>query len=389
MEFFEHLDSLKDSGRFREFSCLSRQEGSYLEKNGAYLLNLCSNDYLGVAGNSELQRQFFDSVNKLGTEKLLAGFGLGSTSSRLLSGNCEEAVGLEGDLQLAYGRPALLFNSGYHANIGILPTLAVKGDLILSDKLNHASIHDGLNLSRASHIRFPHCDYDRLKAILEEKRDDYSRVFIVSESVFSMDGDVANLKKLVAIKKEFNCLLYIDEAHGVGVYGERGLGIAEKQGVIDQVDFIIGTFGKAYGSLGAYLICKHDIRDYLINHCRSLIFTTALPAINYHWSRFIFNKLLSSTAERVHLQTISDNIRDQIKSIGLRTAGSTNIIPVIIGAEDKTVALASEMAEFGYHVLAVRPPTVPTGTSRFRLSLCSNMTEESLAALVPSLEKIL
>lgn len=388
MDFTAHLEGLETNGSLRSLSYLARNEGSYVGDKKP-LLNLCSNDYLGIAGNINLQKQFFEKVGSLSAKELLAGYGLGSTSSRLLSGDCEMAAGLEMDLQEAYGRPALLFNSGYHANIGILPCLAGKSDLILSDKLNHASIHDGLNLSRADHKRYPHCDYANLRELLVKYRKNYKNVFIVSESVFSMDGDVADLAELVALKNEYNCILYIDEAHAVGLYGAQGLGVASEQGVLKQIDLLVGTFGKAYASVGAYVISQSDIKEYLINYSRSLIFTTALPAICYHWNRFVFTYVIRVDESRQKLKKISDNIRKEIVGAGFKTAGSTNIIPVIIGHDEKAVQAGQKMAEYGYHVLAVRPPTVPKGTARFRLSLCVDMSEESLANLVPSIKKVI
>jgi 8-amino-7-oxononanoate synthase len=282
IDYGEVLGNLKNTGRIRELRPLAGRSGCRVTWQGKRFLNLTSNDYLGLAGNARLLSRFYSSRTD---ENLFDRFGLGAASSRLLTGDIDTAHLLEEKLAEEYQRPAaLLFNSGYHANIGILPALLGKGDLILSDKLNHASIHDGIQLCRAEHKRYRHCDYNHLQEILEAGRDRYGRVIIISESVFSMDGDVADLKQLVALKKKYGALLYVDEAHAVGLYGAKGLGKAEEQEVIHEVDFLMGTFGKAYASIGAFVVCDADIRDYLINHSRSLIFTTALPPVVVHLS---------------------------------------------------------------------------------------------------------
>lgn len=391
MDYADVLTELKEMGRLRQFTPLAPQTGCYIEKNGRSLLNLSSNDYLGLAADTKLHRRFYAEVVAGGDDSsFLDHYGLAAASSRLLSGDCPAAHSLETELATAYCRPAaLLYNSGYHANIGILPALATRRDLILSDKLNHASIHDGLQLSRATHKRFLHCDYGQLRAILEKERDDFERVFLVSESVFSMDGDVADIEKLIELKEEFSCLLYLDEAHSVGMYGSRGLGKAEELGYLDKIDCLVGTFGKAYASIGAYLICSEDIRDYLINHSRSLIFTTALPPVIYQWNRFVFQHACQLSDQRREVAGLASRLRDDLRKAGLQTTGETNIIPVIIGEDSKTVAMAKAMEEAGYFILPVRPPTVPQGTSRFRLSISAAMKWSDLEEITKHICQLL
>ncbi len=219
-DYQEDLARLAQCGRLRQLRPLAGRRGCRIQSQGRELLNLSSNDYLGLAGDSSLLRRFYAGMDG---ENLLEGYGLGAASSRLLAGDTPLAHRLEQDLAAAYGRPAaLLFNSGYHANIGILSALLGRNDLILSDKLNHASIHDGMRLCRAAHKRFPHRDYDQLERLLVSNRHRYERVVIVSESVFSMDGDVADLGRLIQLKKEFDALLYLDEAHACRpLWGER------------------------------------------------------------------------------------------------------------------------------------------------------------------------
>lgn len=373
------LEKLRQQGNLRFFRPLSGRNGCRVVFNNTMMVNMTSNDYLGIASDDEILASFYSDLNE---DNLVDHYGLGAASSRLLTGDIPVSHLLETEIASQYGRGgALLFNSGYHANIGILPAIAQKKDLILSDKLNHASIIDGLRLSRATHRRYGHLDYPNLRNILERIRDDYDRVIIVSESVFSMDGDVADLHQLVDIKNHFNCLLYVDEAHSVGVYGKRGLGKAEEQGLIDEIDFLIGTFGKAYGSVGAYVVCDEEVREFLINHSRSLIFTTALPPVVYHWNYSIFKKVLTMNDRREKLAEISSRLRSNILSYNLKTGGETNIIPVVIGDSSQTKEVADKLQKKGYLIFAIRPPTVPEGTSRFRLSLTADMEWEDISSL--------
>ncbi len=369
------LQTLEAKARLRSLHALEKLGHCRVEYNGRSLLNLSSNDYLGLGQDIDLRNHFYQG---LGGEQD-GSFGLAAASSRLLTGDSLLAHDLENDLATSYGAEAvLLFNSGYHANIGILPALYGKGDLILSDKLNHASIHDGLSLSRADHKRFRHCDYEQLHNLLRKHRDTYDQVVIVSESVFSMDGDVADIARLVDLKKEFAVKLYLDEAHAVGVYGEKGLGKAEELGFLQDIDFLVGTFGKALASIGAFICCSNQIRTFLINHSRSFIFTTGLPPVTLNWNRFIFHHMLGMSRERQHLQQISTQLRLALADKGLSTGGNSNIVPVLIGKDSTALEQAKAMQELGFLILPVRPPTVPEGTARFRLSLCANMQWQDL-----------
>lgn len=369
--FEEILDQLERSGRLRKLHPLVEREGCRIGWKGRTMLNLTSNDYLGIAGSKMIQQCFYRDMEH---GNILEKYGLGAASSRLLSGDCQQLHEFEKALVEAYRLPAaLFFNSGYHANIGILPALLDKRDLIVSDKLNHASIHDGMRLCHADHRRYRHCDYDHLESLLVKHRHNYERTVIVSESVFSMDGDVADLCELSRIKEKYDCLLYVDEAHAIGLYGKRGLGKAEEQGVLQEVDLLVGPLGKAFASIGSFVMCSDEIRGYLINHSRSLIFTTALPPVIASWNLFVFNLILGMEKERHYLQTLSDRLRQSLVSRGLQTDGTTNIVPVLIGDNNRTVAAAAKMQELGYLIFPVRPPTVPEGTSRFRMSITADM----------------
>ena len=356
-QYQEELDQLKDLGNFRSLKKISDND---------FKVNLSSNDYLGV------------SKKNIPRPK---GNSFGSGSSRLLTGNFKEYELLESELESLYGSPALFFNSGYHANIGILSALADKGDLILSDKLNHASIIDGVRLANSAFIRFKHLDYSHLERILKNKRKHFNRVFIVSESIFSMDGDEANLNRLIELKKHFNCILYLDEAHALGVRGRRGLGLSEEKNCISDIDLLVGTFGKAMNSIGAYVICNTILKDYLINKMRSLIFTTALPPIVVSWNYSMLRTIVKMNLDREHLMDISDKLRNALIANKLNTSGSSNIVPVQIGDSQKCVKLAEFLQSKGFLIFPIRPPAVPVNTARLRLSVCADMNWEELQEL--------
>lgn len=346
-------------------------------------LNLSGNDYLGLTQSSEWQVEFFE---RFSDRPLPA---LGSTSSRLLTGNSEHHEALEHTLQQAYGRPALLFNSGYHANIGILPALANRQTLILADKLVHASLIDGIRLSGAPYKRFRHNDTAQLAVLLEQHAAAYQHVIIVTESLFSMDGDFAPLSRLVQLKQQYaNILLYLDEAHAVGVYGATGLGLAEQEACLNDIDILVGTFGKAAASQGAYAICNDILKNYLINTTRPLIFSTALPPLQAAWSDFIFQKFAGWSDKRRHLAHISARLRSAISQRHLPMPGQSHIVPYILGSNRAAEQAAEELQRQGCYSLPIRPPTVPPGTARLRFSLTAAMSETDIDWLISLLPEL-
>ena len=376
--FSAQLDQWKQQGNFRQFTSNCQQD-RYIQINDQKMLNLASNDYLGLNADLQLREQFFDETPN--DQRWMS-----STSSRLLTGNFPEYEQLEASLSQAFhGQSALLFNSGYHMNIGILPALADSKTLILADKLIHASMIDGIRLSTAKYVRYRHNDLAHLTQLLQKYQDDeaFERIIVVTESIFSMDGDETDLAELVCIKKQFSkVMLYVDEAHAIGVRGEQGLGCAEQYGVIDDIDLLVGTFGKAIASVGGYLICHAIIRDYLINAMRPLIFSTAQPPICMAWTNFIFQKVLSLNSQRQHLQQLSMYLQQAVINQGFDCPSSSHIVPVIMGESAKTVAKAKALQDAGFYIMPVRPPTVPQNSSRLRISLTAQIKQFELEKLV-------
>lgn len=374
-EFNAQLQQLQQRQQLRQFPQIEHQ-GKYIVQNGRKMLNLASNDYLGLACDQDLMAQFWQQVEP---QQLL----FTTSSSRLLTGNFPVYQDLEQLIAQRFGREkCLLFNSGYHANIGILPAISNKQTLILADKLVHASLIDGIRLSRATWLRFRHNDMPHLGQLLEQYHQQYQRIIIVTESVFSMDGDIAPLAHLVAYKKQFaNVLLYVDEAHGIGAYGEQGLGMAEVFNCMQDIDFLVGTFGKALASMGAYVVCDKLLYDYLVNHSRSLIFATALPPINIAWSYFIFKQLPQWQQRRQHLKHLGDYLRKLIASRSPRMPSETAIVPYILGENAAALAKAAQLQQAGFYCLPIRPPTVPANSARIRFSLTAGISLSELQLL--------
>ncbi len=371
--FESKLNALRESGNFRSIRNLSAEKEN--------LIDLSSNDYLGLASNHELIDEFMSTCRN---------FTMSSSASRLLSSHQNDFFTLENTLSSLYGRDALIFNSGYHANTGIIPTIADKDTLIIADRLVHASIIDGIVLSRAPFLRFHHNDLEHLEEILHNNYLKYNRILIVTESIFSMDGDICDLKRLVGIKNSYpNILLYVDEAHAFGVFGDKGLGCAEESGLIDDIDIIVGTFGKACASSGAFVITSGIIKDYLINKCRSFIFSTAIPPFSCAWTDFILHKITDMSAERTHLKAISQQLQSLLNPLNNMVKSASQIVPYIIGNSEATLAFSEKIRAMGYLALPIRTPTVPTGTERIRFSLNASITQSQMNQIINDLKRII
>ena len=379
------LDALQQKQRYRVLPDFGGGGGRYIMVDGRPLLNLSSNDYLGLGADRELLSSWVAEQADAGGSGYLS---FTSSSSRLLTGSHPLYGELEAALAREYGREAaLVFNSGYHANTGILPALSNRHDLILSDRLNHASIIDGIRIAEAEYRRYRHADLDHLEEQLESCVGRYRQVFIVSESVFSMDGDLVDLRRLVELKKRYGAMLIVDEAHGVGVYGDRGLGLCEALGVAGDVDILIGTFGKAFASTGAFAVMSGLFREYLVNTMRTLIFTTALPPVVLGWTLRAFRKQLGMREERQELLGLASRLRGELRAAGFEVPGESHIVPVVLGDDRNAVGMAAELREAGFHALPVRPPTVPENSARLRFSLRADLLPEDIDSLAAAMKR--
>jgi 8-amino-7-oxononanoate synthase len=340
------------------------------EVDGRQMINFSSNDYLGLSQHSKLQT---------GAANFSSQYGSGSTASRLICGSLDCFSDIENKLAaLKQVESILIFNSGFQANVSIIPALTNSDTLILSDSLNHNSIIQGISLSGCDKIIYDHNDLDHLAKSLEENNH-RERKLIVTESVFSMDGDQTDIDRLVAIAQEFNAILMVDEAHATGVLGHHGMGLTAGK----QVDITVGTFGKAFGSFGAYIASSEKIRDYLINCCSGFVYTTALPPAILGAIDAALELIPNMDDER---RTLLDNaryLRNMLQQLGYNTGNSTTqIIPVVLGDESATLAMSTKLEQAGILATPIRPPTVPQGESRIRLTLCAVHSREQIDTLI-------
>ena len=374
MSFYEEeIKKYKAKDNFRQVRNIDEKCGKYIISEGKKYLNLSSNDYLNLSTDRSLIEEFIDLYKKQNE------FIFSSTSSRLLTGTSKIYNRLEYNLAFMFKKEAcLLFNTGYQCNLGVVSSLVNRDDVILSDKSNHASIIDGMKLSGAKFYRYRHLDYQNLEEQLEKYRSNYKKAIIISESVFSMDGDIADIKKLTELKKKYNCLLMIDEAHAFGIFGNNLAGVCNQENLSDDIDVITATLGKSFASMGAFCTADKTIIDFLINKANSFIFSTAIPSVNIMWSNFLIEEKMNLVKEK------SRKLNNLVKQAHeyINDKGKSQIIPVIIGENEKTVKIAEELQSKGFYILPVRPPTVPVNTSRLRLSLTADITFEEFKNVI-------
>ncbi len=346
------------------------------------LKDFSSNDYLALSEHPEVIGA---------SRKYLEMFGAGAGAARLMSGDLEINHLLEEEIaQFKSKEAALTFGSGYLANTGIIPALAGRGDLIIADRLSHASIYDGCMLSGARTIRFRHNDLEHLEQILHEKRNEFNRALVVVESIYSMDGDRCPLADLVSLKKRYSFLLMVDEAHATGLYGENGSGIIEEDNVSDGVDIAMGTFGKALGSYGAYAAASRDIIDFLVNSAGTFIYSTALPPAVIGANLAALYLVKTEPQLRLDLHQKVAFFKKQLRKNGIKDdPGPSQIIPIMIGDSAKALAIAEELQKNHIYVKAVRPPTVPEGSARLRFSITRYYQEADLKKCAQLLSKAL
>jgi 8-amino-7-oxononanoate synthase len=368
----EELQQIRAKGLYRTTRLVGGRQSSRVLLEGREVLMLCSNNYLGLADHPALTRASVAATEQYGTS---------SGASRLVSGTMELHHLLEAAVARFKGTgAALVFNSGYSANTGIIAALAGRGDVIFSDRLNHASIVDGALLSGARLVRYPHNDPAAL-ALLMERHRGRGRCLIVTDGVFSMDGDIAPLGELVGLKEAHGALLMVDDAHGSGVLGSCGRGSAELLDVMAGVDIQMGTFGKALGSFGAYAALSAELRELLVNRARSFIFSTSLPPAVLAASLAAV-ELVQSAEGRALRERLSANaalFRGLLHDAGLDTgSGSTQIVPVMSGDAGITMRFSEQLLEQGIFVQGIRPPTVPAGACRLRCTVMATHTPDDL-----------
>jgi 8-amino-7-oxononanoate synthase len=360
----EELKSSRDKYLYRE-----------VRLNPEFHINLCSNDYFQLRLDSRVIEGANNACEKYGT---------GSGASPLLSGflPCHQSL-LDKLCRWKHKSHGMLFNSGFMANQAILKHLPGQKDLVLADKLIHYSLAQAITQNPARFKRYHHLDLEHLRKLLESHHKHYETIFVVTESVFSMDGDYPDLKKLVALKKEYPFILILDEAHGTGVFGATGGGLAEEMQVQNQVDILIGTLGKSLASMGAYVLSdSSSLINYLINRAGEFIYSTFLPPAQVGSAEIALKILQSSKEKRNYLQNISRKLRTTLQvKIQEGVSYESPIIPVVIGSPDKTIEIRDYLLRQGIMVGAIRPPTVPPHTSRLRISLHTGVTQQSLNEL--------
>lgn len=379
----EELQALQAAGLRRTLRAVQQRHAGTVLINGERIADFASNDYLGLASDPRVARA---------ASAVLQAEGTGAGAARLISGNHPIHDALERALARFKGcEHALLFPSGYMVNIGVIPALVDANDVIYSDALNHASLIDGCRLSKATLRVFPHCDLDALGAMLDADRGQYRRALIVVEGVFSMDGDVFPLDGLVDLARRFGAWTYVDDAHGTGVLGDTGAGAIEQLGVTGQIDVVVGTLGKALGTAGAWVAGSQTLIEFLTSRARSFIFTTGTPPAMAAASLEALRLAQVEPWRRDAVRARARRLRERLRDAGREVPGipDGHIVPILIGDPNRTMAVVGEMRRRGFLVGGVRPPTVPPGTSRLRVSVSAVHPQELIDALAANLTDVL
>ena len=366
----DELQALKSTSLYRRLRSVAGDQGPTLTVDGRAVLNFSSNNYLGLANHPALREAAIDAI---------ARYGCGSGASRLISGNMTLHEELEIKLaQLKGTEASLVFNSGFQANTGIIPSLIGEGDVVFSDALNHASIIDGCRLSRAKIVVYQHCDVDQLEHGLKHVPRS-SRSLIVTESLFSMDGDEAPLKQIVELSEKYHAMTMVDEAHATGVYEPDGAGLVSRLGLGERVLVQMGTLGKALGGFGAYVAGSAALRELLINRCRSFIFTTSLPPVVMAMGVAALELIKHEPERRRVLRDNCARVRDGLARLGYSLGDSrSQILPLMIGDANECMSLSDRLLDRGVFAQGIRPPTVPPGTSRLRITLMATHTSDQI-----------
>jgi 8-amino-7-oxononanoate synthase len=376
------LEARRQSDALRSFRRLDRRGVHIVTPDGRELVNLSSNDYLGLASDPDIADVAARAARAIG---------VGAGSARLISGTTSAYAALEERLAHFQGRDrAVIFGSGYLANVGVIDALVGRGDFVVADRLVHASIIDGCRLSGAHLFRYRHGDIDSLTEMLQRAADRGARrILIVTESVFSMDGDVAPLAEIVEAKERFGAALLVDEAHADGVFGPRGGGLCSALGLADRVELHLGTFSKAFGCYGAYVAGGARWIEYLVNAARTVVYETALPPMVVAAIGAALDRIEVADGARATLASNSKRFRSSLAAAGADTASSsTQIVPVLLGDSLRALEVSGALEDAGFLVVAIRPPTVPKGAARLRFSLTASHTTDELDRAVRAVEAV-
>ena len=377
--FLDELKRIKENGLYRQMKYLQSPQQPYVKIAGKSYLMLSSNSYLGLCNDQRLKQAAMDAMEK---------YGVGSGGSRLTTGSYEVHKKLEDEIAAFKGaEAALLFNTGYMANVGAISSIAGKDWVIFSDRFNHASIIDGCRLSGAEIIIYEHCDASDLETKAYSHRG--RRALVVTDGLFSVDGDIAPLPEIVQVAKKYNMLLMVDDAHATGVLGENGGGTADYFGLQNEIDIQMGTFSKALASEGGFIAGNRGLIDYLANKARSFIFSTALAPATVAVSLRALEIVQAEPRLRQSLIANSAWFREKLREIGFEIMDfPTPIISIVLGPPDLTVNFSNRLMEKNIFVSAIRPPTVPQGTSRLRINLMATHTADDLAPVIDSMASI-
>ncbi|MGD0959197.1 MAG: 8-amino-7-oxononanoate synthase [Methylomonas sp.] len=379
-DFGGELEQIKRQNLYRKRLVNDAAQGTLLHVDGGRLLNFCSNDYLGLANHPAIRAAFKQAADK---------YGVGGGAAHLVCGHTSAHHALEEELADFTGRDrALLFSTGYMANLGVISALLSRGDYLFADRLNHASLLDGALLAHARLQRYPHADVTTLKSRLADCK---ARAMLVSDGVFSMDGDLAPLPALAELAAEYQTGLLIDDAHGFGVLGAHGGGIVEHFGLsMREAPILLGTLGKAFGTFGAFVAGSNDLIEMLIQKARTYIYTTAAPAAIAEASRVSLQLIRAESWRREKLLHLISRFRQGAQQLGLPIlASGTPIQPLLIGGSRRAIAVSSQMQTEGFLITAIRPPTVPDGTARLRITFSANHEDHQIDALLEALAKAL
>ena len=377
----EKIQQLKDQGVYRKLPVLQGPSDAEVMLNGKKVINLSSNNYLGFANHPRLKKAAIEAVEK---------YGAGTGAVRTIIGNMDIHEELEKILaEFKREEAAFVYQSGFNCNAGTIQAITEEGDLIVSDELNHASIIDGSRLSKAKKTIFKHSDMDSLEEVLKTNRDKYRNILIITDGVFSMDGDIAKLPEIVELAEKYEAMTYVDDAHGSGVLGESGRGTVDHFGLHGRIDFSIGTLSKAIGVLGGYVAGSNTMYEWLNHRARPVLVSTSLPPAAVGAIIEAIKMLMESTEYTDRLWDNAKYFKAKLGKLGFNTGHSqTPITPVIIGEESKTMEFSRELFNNGVFVSGIVFPTVPRGTGRVRCMVTAAHTKEQLDRAVDAFEKV-